>query len=76
MTWKKLLDTKRVEAHATSKQELDDLRRAVNRNLRDAAIRGLSADNKFGLAYEAARGQDPVFVFSGLADPGFQADCR
>ncbi len=54
MTWKKLLDTNRVDAHTTSKQELDDLRRAVKRNLQDAAIKGLSADNKFGLAYEAA----------------------
>jgi hypothetical protein len=45
---------KRVERHATSKQELDDLRMAVERNLRDAAIAQLSADNRFGLAYEAA----------------------
>ena len=54
MTWKKLLDTNRVDAHATSKQELDDLRRAIKRNLKDASLEGLSADNKFGLAYEAA----------------------
>ena len=38
----------------TSKQELDDLRNAVDRNLRDAAIPQLSADNRFGVAYEAA----------------------
>ena len=54
MTWKKLLDTNRVDAHATSRQELDDLRRAIKRNLKDASLEGLSADNKFGLAYEAA----------------------
>ena len=54
MTWKELLAENRVETHATSKQELDDLRSAVERNLGDAAIPQLSADNRFGLAYEAA----------------------
>lgn len=53
MTWKKLLAENRVEAHKTSKQELDGLRSAVDRNLRDAALPGLSADNSFGMAYEA-----------------------
>jgi hypothetical protein len=53
MTWKELLAEKRVEAHRTSKQQLDDLRSAVDRNLRDAAVPKLSADNRFGLAYEA-----------------------
>ena len=54
MTWKKLLDTNRVESHVTSKQELDDLRSAVSRNLKDAAIVGLSADNKFSMSYESS----------------------
>jgi hypothetical protein len=53
MTWKELLTANRVDNHTTSRQELDDLRRAVSRNLHDAAVPGLSADNKFGLAYEA-----------------------
>jgi hypothetical protein len=52
--WKKLLDTNRVQTHSTSKPEIDDLRGAVARNLQDAAIDALSADNRFGLAYEAA----------------------
>ena len=54
MTWEKFLATNRIERHTTSKQELDDLRAAVKRNLHDSAIKDLSADNKFGLAYEAA----------------------
>jgi uncharacterized protein (UPF0332 family) len=54
MTWKELLAENRVEPHTTSKQELDDLRSAVNRNLCDAAITQLSADNRFALAYEGA----------------------
>jgi hypothetical protein len=53
-TWKELLDTNRVQTHKTSKPEIGDLRRAAARNLRDAALVGLSADNRFGLAYEAA----------------------
>jgi hypothetical protein len=53
MTWKELLADARVEPHVTSTQELGDLRSAVGRNLRDVAAVGLSADNKFGLAYEA-----------------------
>lgn len=54
MTWRELQAANRVEPHRTSRQELDDLRSAVERNLRDAAIPQLSADNRFGLAYEAA----------------------
>jgi len=54
MSWKQLLGDGRVEAHQTSKQELDDLRAAVARNLTDASIAALSADNRFGIAYEAA----------------------
>ena len=38
----------------TSRQEIQDLRGAAARNLRDARLKGLSADNAFGLAYEAA----------------------
>ena len=43
-----------VEDHETSREELADLSGAVQRNLRDAAVPQLSADNRFGLAYEAA----------------------
>jgi hypothetical protein len=54
MTWKQLLSEGRVEPHRTTKQELENLRAAVARNLNDAAVAGLSADNRFGIAYEAA----------------------
>ena len=53
MPWKALLASNRVEPHTTSRQELDGLRAAVDRNLHDAGLPGLSADNRFGLAYEA-----------------------
>jgi hypothetical protein len=54
MSWQQLLTDGRVETHQTSRQELNDLRSAVARNLADAAIVALSADNRFGIAYEAS----------------------
>jgi hypothetical protein len=54
MTWAELEAQGRVSRHNTSRGELDNLREAVARNLADAALPGLSADNRFGLAYEAA----------------------
>jgi hypothetical protein len=54
MTWKNLQNQDRVEPHVTSKSELDDLRAAIQRNLDDAAIAALSADNQFAIAYQAA----------------------
>ena len=54
MTWRDLLEKRLVDRHKTSSEELADLRNAVNRNLCDAGVLQLSADNRFGLAYEAA----------------------
>ena len=54
MSWKRLLEEERVARHQSSKRELDALRGAIERNLGDAALEGLSADNRFGLTYEAA----------------------
>src|SRR3989442_7619223 len=48
MSWKTLVDQGRLERHKTSKSELDELRLAIERNLRDASIVGLSADNRSG----------------------------
>lgn len=54
MSWKHLLAEHLVEPHTTSAEEIRDLRAAVDRNLHDARLQGLSNDNRFGLAYEAA----------------------
>ena len=54
MTWQQLLSSNRVRAHRTSKQELDDLRTVIGRDLQDAGISGLSADRSFATAYNAA----------------------
>ena len=53
MTWQKLVATNRAKPHKTSKQELDGLRAVVERDLKDAAITGLSEDRRFAMAYNA-----------------------
>lgn len=53
MTWKDYQSQGLVTPHKTSKRELDELRAAVARNLKDAAIEELSDDNRFGIAYQA-----------------------
>jgi uncharacterized protein (UPF0332 family) len=53
MSWKQLLAQRKVQLHTTSKQELNGLR-ALERDLTDAALAGLSADRRFATAYNAA----------------------
>lgn len=53
MTWRKLVAANRAKPHKTSKQELDGLRAVVERDLKDAAIPGLSVDRRFATAYNA-----------------------
>lgn len=54
MTWQQLQNANRVRTHQTSKQELDDLRTVIERDLHDAGISGLSSDRSFATAYNAA----------------------
>jgi hypothetical protein len=53
MSWKSLLAARKVQRHITSKQEQDDLRSVVERDLADAALPGLSDDRAFATAYNA-----------------------
>lgn len=43
-----------VQRHQTSKNELDNMRALVARDLADATVEGLSADRRFATAYNAA----------------------
>ncbi|MBI1901941.1 MAG: hypothetical protein HYS13_12625 [Planctomycetia bacterium] len=43
-----------MQKHKTSRQELDDLREVVARDLKDAEIPVLSSDRRFATAYNAA----------------------
>lgn len=54
MSWKRLLAKGEIKAHQTSKQELDNIRSLIARDLADAALPGLSADRCFATAYNAA----------------------
>jgi hypothetical protein len=54
MSWKRLLGKGEVKAHQTSKQEMNNIRALIDRDLADAAIQGLSADRRFATAYNAA----------------------
>jgi hypothetical protein len=54
MTWTKLLASGDVQRHRTSKNELDDIRALIARDLADASVAGLSADRRFATAHNAA----------------------
>ena len=53
MSWKNLLANRTVQKHNTSKQEIENLRELVHRDLKDAGIEGLSNDRRFATAYNA-----------------------
>lgn len=54
MNWKRLLDTHQLRKYGSSKREIDDLRRLIDRDLEDAALPGLSADRSFATSFNAA----------------------
>jgi len=43
-----------IRPHATSRQEIQDLLSIVNRDLQDAEVNEISADWRFGIAYNGA----------------------
>lgn len=49
-----LLARQLVRSHVTSKNEIDELRGVIARDLADAAISALSSDRRFATAYNAA----------------------
>ena len=53
MTWKSWLAAGKLQRHTTSKQEQDELRSVVDRDLADAMLPGLSDDRAFATAYNA-----------------------
>jgi hypothetical protein len=64
MSWAKLLADRNVTAEPPGKAELDNLRSIVTRSLRDAVAKGLSADARFVMAYDAARTLSLIIVRS------------
>ena len=53
-SWQQWLDKGDVKTHQTSKQEIDNLRALITRDLADASVTALSADRRFATAYNAA----------------------
>lgn len=53
MTWKQLVDDRRLKPHQTSYRELYDLRELIDRDMQDAALKELSTDRRFATAYNA-----------------------
>src|ERR1700679_1307260 len=53
-SWQQWLAKGDVKTHQTSKQEIDNLRALITRDLADAAVAALSADRRFATAYNAA----------------------
>jgi uncharacterized protein (UPF0332 family) len=53
-SWQQWLAKGDVKAHQTSKQEIDNLRALITRDLADASVIALSADRRFATAYNAA----------------------
>ena len=54
MTLKQWMDNGWLRPHRTSPEEIDNLLSIVNRDLADAQEEGISADWRFGIAYNAA----------------------
>jgi uncharacterized protein (UPF0332 family) len=54
MTWASLLANKKAHKHTTSKNELNDMRELIARDLKDASVMQTSADRRFATAYNAA----------------------
>ena len=53
MNWNDLLTSRRLERHTTSSAELNALREAVARDLKDAELAGLTHDRQFAITYNA-----------------------
>lgn len=55
MSLQNWLDARFLTEHRSSREEIRDLLAVADRDLRDAAVREVSADRRFGIAYNAIR---------------------
>jgi hypothetical protein len=65
MTLKQWSDNAWLRSHKTSFQEIEDLLHIVDRDLKDAGM-PLSADWRFGIAYNAALKLCAILLMAGL----------
>jgi hypothetical protein len=55
-----------IRPHTTSRQEIQDLLSIVTRDLQDAEVKELSADWRFGIAYNAALKLCTILLYRGI----------
>ncbi|MDZ4184598.1 MAG: hypothetical protein U1D97_06420 [Desulfuromonadales bacterium] len=70
MSLQKWADNGWLRAHRTSRQEIGDLLKIVERDLHDARSTGLSEDWRFGIAYNAALKLCTILLYT----KGFRAE--
>jgi len=69
MSLQSWLESGQLRAHKTSKREIAELLKAVDRDLADSQLQGLSADRRFATAYGAAL----LVATLALAASGYRA---
>lgn len=69
MSLQSWLESGSLRTHKTSKSEISELLKAVDRDLADSQIKGLSADRRFATAYSAAL----LVATLALAASGYRA---
>ena len=62
-TW---LDAQWLRPHTTSPEEIRDLWLIAERDLRDAAVGGISHDWQYGIAYNAALKLCTILLYAGI----------
>lgn len=69
MSLQSWLENGQIRAHQTNKNEITELFKAVDRDLADSQVQGLSADRRFATAYNAAL----LVATMALAASGYRA---
>src|SRR4030043_250231 len=69
MSLQNWLENGQIKAHRTSKYEISELFKAIDRDITDSQLKGLSADRRFATAYNAAL----LEATMALAASGYQA---
>ena len=64
MSLNSLLKAGKLKRHKTSAREISDLFEVVQRDLKDASIKELSADRRFATAYNAALQLTTILMYS------------
>ena len=69
MSLQNWLENGQIKAHRTSKYEIRELFKAIDRDITDSQLKGLSADRSFATVYNAAL----LVATMALAASGYQA---